>query len=496
MGTMDDFNISRANLQTITSSITSTTLPETFICVPISLEGKRIGVMTTHQWKRKKMLDEHDLLLLQAFAEQAAIAIQNAQYFAEANRRIIEITQLGSQLEERNSQLQKRHEVQETLTTISLENKGVEAIIHAFSQMIDAPLSFFNNIEDKFYTHAFDDSFDFDPLELTKIFSAGRKPIHHEVGTPPSTRQVYLYPIHNGFVFLGCFIIPVKGNISESDRIALEQGSSILTLELIKNQTVTGFFYKKTHDQFLALLDAPNNEKLEEVAKQIGLDTSAHWFLTIFEIPNYTDLQILELKIHHLVLKLKKELPITASMVYGLQNRVILLVPMAKPNHFQTFQQKLQSIKNEWDADGNPSVRAGISTTYKGLQSIKKLYDEANKTLAYLASRNRTAIIRYEDIGLNRLFLNQPREEIEQFIAEVFSPLSSGKNQKTELEETLLAYFDANRSATKTAEKLHIHINTLYQRLRKIEHLLQLDLDDNEDSLKIQLACHLKSTYS
>ena len=124
--------------------------------------------MTTHQWQRKKVLDEHDLLLLQAFAEQAAIAKQNAQYFAEANRRMIEITQLGSQLEERNSQLQKRHEVQETLTTISLENKGVEAIIHAFSQMIDAPLTFFNNIEDKFYTHGFDDSFDFDPLELTK----------------------------------------------------------------------------------------------------------------------------------------------------------------------------------------------------------------------------------------------------------------------------------------------------------------------------------------
>ncbi|MER2089534.1 MAG: helix-turn-helix domain-containing protein [Sporosarcina sp.] len=50
-------------------------------------------------------------------------------------------------------------------------------------------------------------------------------------------------------------------------------------------------------------------------------------------------------------------------------------------------------------------------------------------------------------------------------------------------------------SATKTAEKLHIHINTLYQRIRKIEHLLQLDLNDNEDSLKIHLACHLRSTY-
>ena len=78
---------------------------------------------------------------------------------------------------------------------------------------------------------------------------------------------------------------------------------------------------------------------------------------------------------------------------------------------------------------------------------------------------------------------------------EVFFASLLWKKQKTELEETLLTYFESNRSATKTAEKLHIHINTLYQRLRKIEHLLQLDLNDNEDSLKIQLACHLQSTY-
>ncbi|TQR16257.1 PucR family transcriptional regulator [Psychrobacillus soli] len=116
--------------------------------------------------------------------------------------------------------------------------------------------------------------------------------------------------------------------------------------------------------------------------------------------------------------------------------------------------------------------------------------------LTYLASRNRLDVIRYEDIGLNRLFLNQQPEEIAQFIDEVFLPLTSDNEQKTELEETLLTYFETNRSATKTAKKLHIHINTLYQRLRKIEHLLQLDLSDNEDSLKIQLACHLRSTYS
>ena len=174
------------------------------------------------------------------------------------------------QLEERNNQLQKRHEVHETLTTISLENKGLEAIIHEFNQLIDSPVNFFNVIEDKFYSYMpLTKSPNFDPFELKKIFSTRGNQFISKRGLPSSATTYYLHPIHNGSIFLGCFMIHADENISESDRIALEQGSSILALELIKNQTVTEYFYKKTHEQFLALLIAQNDEHLETAANRI-----------------------------------------------------------------------------------------------------------------------------------------------------------------------------------------------------------------------------------
>jgi len=52
-----------------------------------------------------------------------------------------------------------------------------------------------------------------------------------------------------------------------------------------------------------------------------------------------------------------------------------------------------------------------------------------------------------------------------------------------------------NQSAVETARKLHIHVNSFYQRMKRIEELLDLSLDDPEDMLKIQLACHLKNTF-
>ena len=180
-------------------------------------------------------------------------------------------------------------------------------------------------------------------------------------------------------VFLGCFMIDADDEISESDRIALEQGSSILALELIKNQTVTEYFYKKTHEQFLALLNAQNDEHLETLAKEFGLNASSHWFMAIFEIPNYTDLQLLEIKIHHLILKLKNELPMTETMIYGLQNRVIFFASITESSHFKIFQQKFKLSKKSGMREINLLSVLALARLIKDYTPLKKFTKKLTK---------------------------------------------------------------------------------------------------------------------
>ena len=48
---------------------------------------------------------------------------------------------------------------------------------------------------------------------------------------------------------------------------------------------------------------------------------------------------------------------------------------------------------------------------------------------------------------------------------------------------------------TKTAQKLYIHTNTLYQRLKKVEDYLHISLKKPEDLLQVQLACYLKNNF-
>ncbi|CAM5789716.1 helix-turn-helix domain-containing protein [Brevibacillus borstelensis] len=120
-------------------------------------------------------------------------------------------------------------------------------------------------------------------------------------------------------------------------------------------------------------------------------------------------------------------------------------------------------------------------------------FGEAKKAVRYLQNRNRHGVVRYGDLGVNQLLIHQSPEDQEAFVRSVFQPLWEKKEKYSDLEKTLLVYVHCHQSAHLTAKQLHIHINTLYQRLRKIEELLAIDLKQPEDKLKIQLACHLRS---
>lgn len=467
--------------------------PEGAMCVPVAIGEERIGIMIIHQWKIKRKITEQDLYLLQGFAGQAGIAIQNAQFHAETELRLHEITLLSNQLQKKNTELQQRYEVHEKLTTISLKNKGVNFLIDALNKMIKNSLMFFNSLENTFYSPDTLPADPFSPFEIKSIFSDKFQPVFAK--TDAMGDAFYLFPIYNRTIFLGCLVIEGTDSLSKADQITLEQGSSILALELVKIQSVTSIYYRKTHEQFQELLAEKDPEQLMKKGEELGLHTSSYWAVAILEIPKFIiDLQYLDMEIYQLVSKINTELFTTKKLIYGHYNKIILLISLHQPDDMNCIYEKLHSLRKEKDHSDSPPFRGGVSNAYKGVVSIRKCYEESNKTLDYLANRNSTNVIRYEDIGLNRLFLNQSAQEIDQFIHEVFSAFSSKNGRHKDLEKTLFTYMELNRSANKTAELLHVHINTLYQRLKKIEDLLDVDLNNNEDTLKIQLACHLKKS--
>jgi DNA-binding CsgD family transcriptional regulator len=452
------------------------------LSVPISIGDRRIGVLVLHQFDHDGRILDEDLHLLQGFADQAAIAIQNAQLYSETKRTLEELQYIGR--------------VHQTLTQLSLQNKGVESILSALNRMIRKSVSFLDILDQVYFPGSSVNTTSVPPVtydEIITLFKHRNHPVTITVGGGSNKQRYYVHPVVNGIVLLGAVFIRTEESINDLDRITIEQGISVLTLELVKRQAITTIFYKQTHQFFQELLTNKDPKMLMSKGKEFGLDRYKYYTVILFQIASQHDLQKIEACTQRLIAKINHTLINVNKIVYGFNNMVTLLVTSQNPASKENYKALCKRILDGWNNYEEATLFIGIGNNYQGLEMIRKSYDEAKKAITFLSNRQRDGIAHYEDLGIYQLIANLSQEEIEVFVNEVLAPLQQKNARKSDLEQTLLLYMSLNQSAQQTAEQLHIHINTLYQRLRKIEELLGIQLKNPEDMLKIQLACYLRT---
>ena len=144
-------DLSEENLDTIDKANLNAQHIKSILSVPISFGLNRIGVMTLHCFDMEDRLKENDLLLLQSFASQAAIAIHNAKLHTEMQRSLEEVTHLSKKLQEANALLAKRTDIHNLLTRLSLQNKGLDGIIREMNKLTEKKLVYADYLEGSCY---------------------------------------------------------------------------------------------------------------------------------------------------------------------------------------------------------------------------------------------------------------------------------------------------------------------------------------------------------
>ena len=98
------------------------------LCIPMKLKDEIIGVMFVDNRAHAGMFKESDLELLSAFADQAAMAINNAQLFDELQAANMELEAANKNLEAANTELQIAYEatLQGWVRALDLRDKETE----------------------------------------------------------------------------------------------------------------------------------------------------------------------------------------------------------------------------------------------------------------------------------------------------------------------------------------------------------------------------------
>ncbi|MBM7704790.1 CdaR family transcriptional regulator [Metabacillus iocasae] len=109
-------------------------------------------------------------------------------------------------------------------------------------------------------------------------------------------------------------------------------------------------------------------------------------------------------------------------------------------------------------------------------------YEQAERALTVAMKHNR--IVFDEELRLEMCLKDISAETKRDFIQRVLGSII----EDVELISTFQAYFDENMSLKATAEALHIHINTLHYRIKKLEQRTKLNLKSSSDVVSLYLA--------
>jgi purine catabolism regulator len=136
-------------------------------------------------------------------------------------------------------------------------------------------------------------------------------------------------------------------------------------------------------------------------------------------------------------------------------------------------------------------VSVGVGRIQSDPLALRTSYSEALRSLE-VARRagHQGAVSLFADLGLDRLLMSCPPNELEAFHASTLGPMLSYERDHpdTGLSHTLTAFLNADRNVAETARVLFVHYNTVKYRLDRLERLLGAFVDQPERCLSLELA--------
>ncbi|MFN2581598.1 MAG: PucR family transcriptional regulator, partial [Candidatus Dormibacteria bacterium] len=150
-------------------------------------------------------------------------------------------------------------------------------------------------------------------------------------------------------------------------------------------------------------------------------------------------------------------------------------------------------------ATGDASTSAGAGRSRSGVHGVRASFREAEQALAMgrrVLGPGRA--VSFADLGLHRLlFAVSHQPELADFYQDTVGALVAyDERSGGDLMATLDAFFACHGSPTETSQRMHLHRNTVLYRLRRIEEIGSLSLDDHSTRLNLHLCLRIRDVLA
>ncbi|MFG2651021.1 helix-turn-helix domain-containing protein [Streptomyces sp. NPDC048436] len=407
--------------------------------------------------------------LLSSLADHAAIAIDSARRMEETRAALVDLNAASQTIRAHSEALRRAEDAHDRLTDLVLRGGDFTEVATAIGALL----------------HGGTLIHDADGMELARVDADPRTPSGEAIAASRASGRAvpfdgtWVCAVLAGSELLGSIALTGRADLGEADRRLFERAGVVTALLLLLRRSAAEA-EDRVRGELLGDLLSLSGTPARLTARARRLDVDLALPHSVFATHSDTARR-------RLLLSSAARAARTRRGLSGLHHdHVVLVLPADDTGSLA------RALAAELTQAAGAPVTVGAAGPATGPAALSRAHAEALRCLSALRALGHTGQgADLPDLGFLGVLLGDDTN-LDSYVRRTLGPvIDYDARRGTELVHTLRAYFACGMSQSKAKDSLHVHVNTVVQRLDRVGHLLGADWQSPERALELQLALRL-----
>lgn len=457
------------------------------LAVPLRRPGRVVGVLLVGERGGRQYLPD-EVALVESLAAHAAIALENAELLESSRRAVERLRQSNAAVHERVTAAELCAATQSRIARQVLDGAGLDDVLGVVAAWADCPAALLGADRSVLAGAGGEELVG----RLSQACSADREQLAAALeqseaeGMPaaaavPGLPRCLAMPLRCEGELLGWLVLAI-GDAPSRTALELERVGCALTLALVGAQAGAVAELGARGELLGELLDGAcsDPDAFGRRARRLRLELAGP--LVVVVVRHATSGAWIPRRAARIAAA-------AGGIAAAREERLVFLLPAADA------AEAAAALAAELAEAGVGSVLAAGAGPVDGVELVPEAYAEASACVRVLSAfGHEHAVVTREQLGLfGLLFAGAAPGDLDRFIAATLGGLMAVDEERgTDLLHTLQVFLERNGHMANTARALHVHVNTLYQRLARLDALLGDDWREPGRRIELHAALRLR----
>ncbi|MGP3931480.1 helix-turn-helix domain-containing protein [Nonomuraea sp. KM88] len=436
--------------------------------VPLRLGQRVIGVLMAAN-RSARPFHQEEVSLLASLAAHAAVAIDNARLLQETRNALEELSQAHRTARAHSEAVERAALAHDRMTSLVLRGGGIEDVAAVVTDVLGGSLAVLDDLGRALTG---------DVGELDQeVFEAAQA--SRALGRTVRRGDLLIASVDVGGEPLCTLVL----RSDDADERILERAALVCALLLLFRRSVAEAEGRVRGELLDDLIARPGSPGLADRAHRLGVDLGAPHVVVVAKHAGQRE---------RAAFWASSQATMRHGLAAGRGDEVVLLLPGADAGGAAQRVAAELSASLQSPATAGASAMPGEGREPPGAQHVARAYQEARRCAEALIALGRAGDgASAAELGFVGLLVGDGRD-VRGFVDSTLGAvIEYDARRGTALVDTLSAYFGSGGSPSRTAEAMHIHVNTVTQRLDRVGKLLGEGWMEPGRALEIQLALRL-----